>query len=223
MSRTFILLILFWNLVLTIVAGYTLTRGRSPAQLAQQDGRPDIEVAERRIPRAAREEDTLAVDGPRIAFFFMDTVQRRYTLVQESADRVRSEGRRLEAEFSREMQKAQTRAQELAQKDHTYSTQAQLQADQEEFQNLQIKIGELRDRSQDKLEELQIRMLTEIGKEIEEFLAEYNRDAGFDFIFSIQDGGQIWVGNDQLDVTADVVDGLNERHRGRKDATRIKP
>src|SRR5690606_17224977 len=103
------------------------------------------------------------------------------------------------------------------------STQAQLQADQEEFQNLQVKIGELRERSQAKLEDLQIKMLTEIGKEIEDFLTGYNEAAGFDYIFSIQEGGQIWVGNEQLDITSDVVNGLNERQRSRKGDTRTQP
>jgi hypothetical protein len=32
----------------------------------------------------------------------------------------------------------------------------------------------------------------------------------------VQNGGQIWVGNKDLDVTQDVIEGLNRKHRARK-------
>ncbi len=51
---------------------------------------------------------------------------------------------------------------------------------------------------------------------IQAFLGEYNASHSFDFIFSIQDEGQIWVGNKGLDITADVVNGLNAKHRAKK-------
>ncbi len=219
MSRPVTLLLLFWNLVLSIIVGYLLTRGRTPVQLAEDDGRADIGQVQQEEEYTLRPDtDTLVLADARIAYFNMDSVQQGYTLVKESADRVRAEARKLEGDLQREIQKAQARAQELAQKDHTYSTQAQLQADQEEFQNLQIRIQELRERSQDRFDEMQMRMLSEIGREIEGFLTEYNSRAGFDYIFSIQDGGQIWVGNDRLDITREVVNGLNARHRASKAA-----
>ncbi len=207
------MLLIFWNVVLSILIGYALTRGKSPAQIAAaEEDRPAIQDSQE-IPdvNIAKGDSMINIDA-RIAFFSMDSVERNYTLVKESADRVRAEGKRLEGELGREMQRAQARAQELAEKNHTYSTQAQVQADQEEFQKLEMRIQELRMNSQGKIEEMQMKMLGEIAKEVEDFLEGYNQNAGFDFIFSIQDGGQIWVGNERLDITADVVRGLNERH-----------
>jgi Skp family chaperone for outer membrane proteins len=64
-------------------------------------------------------------------------------------------------------------------------------------------------------------MLQEISDELKAFLEEYNKQAGFDYIFSVQNGGQVWVGNENLDITDDLVNGLNARHRARK-ATRKK-
>ncbi len=215
MSRTLTLLLIFWNIVLSILLGYALTKGRSPAQIAERDPAPDIEQADP-SPSSTAVSDTSARIDARIAYFSMDSVENNYTLVKESADRVRAEGRRLETELGKEIQRAQGRAQELATKDHTYSTQAQIQADQEEFQKLEMQIQELRMKSQDRIDELQMRMLGEIAKEVEDFLKEYNQRASFDYIFSIQEGGQIWVGNNELDITADVVNGLNQRHSNSK-------
>ncbi|MCB0783166.1 MAG: OmpH family outer membrane protein, partial [Flavobacteriales bacterium] len=149
----------------------------------------------------------------RIAYFFMDSVQQGYEKVRESGDRFRNESRRLEQNMQREMQRAQGRYEELMRKDHTYSTQAEVERDQAEVQQLMGSIQELQARSERELAALEVRMLSEISLEIEAFLEEYNEHAGFDYILSVQDGGQIWVGNDELDITSEVLNGLNSRHR----------
>ena len=94
-------------------------------------------------------------------------------------------------------------------KDHTYSTQAEIQADEVRFRELEQKIGEMRMSSQDRIDEMQMKLLQEITLEIQAFLEEYNAGKKFDFIFSIQNEGQIWVGNKGLDITAAVINGLN--------------
>jgi len=157
----------------------------------------------------------------RIAFFFMDTLKNQYELVKESSERVRGEGQKMQSNFMQELQKAEQRAQQLASKDHTYSTQAEIAADQKEYQDLQAHIQDLQSRSQDRLDELQLKALQEISSELKNFLQEYNKAANFDYIFSIQDEGQIWVGNKGLDITADIVNGLNARYRAKKGAVPV--
>jgi Skp family chaperone for outer membrane proteins len=63
---------------------------------------------------------------------------------------------------------------------------------------------------------MEVEMLSGISSEIMDFLKEYNTGAGFDYIFSVQSGGQIWVGNTDLNITDAVVAGLNQRHRASK-------
>lgn len=219
MSKRFLLLLLVtWNVLLTGAVVWSLSRSRVPDRILKEkltglhNGADSL---------GADQEGALALDSinppeGRIAYFQMDSVQANYELVKESAARVRSEGQRMEGQLQREMQKAQARYAELMGKDHTYSTQAQLQADQAEVEQLAAKIQELQNTSQVQLDELQVKMLKEIAGQLEEFLTEYNKAAGYDYIFSIQDAGQIWVGNKGLDITADVVKGLNAKHRDRK-------
>ncbi len=215
MSRPLALALIFWNIVLSVLVGYALTRGKSPTQIEERSAEPAL-AEEPDTVIASSTRDSIALKDARIAFFNMDSIQENYTLVKESADRVRAEGKRLEGDLAREMQKAQGRYQELMQKDHTYSTQAQLQADQKELEDLQTRIQDMRMSSQDRIDELQIKMLSDISMEIEGYLEEYNKGAGFDYIFSIQSGGQIWVGNEGLDITADILNGLNARHSAKK-------
>jgi Skp family chaperone for outer membrane proteins len=218
MSNKNVLLLVLWNLVLTGVLGWSLMR--KPAVSASA---PAIEAAastaDTLVVNNLPPKDTAALKNAPIAFFHMDSIQAQYELVKESAKRVRSEGQRLEGNLSREMEKAETRARELASKDHTYSTQTELEADEREFQQLQGKIQELRAKSQEQIDEMQMRALQQITVELQAFLEEYNRTAGFDYIIAVQEGGQVWVGNKGLDITRDVVAGLNARHRAKKSAT----
>lgn len=213
-KRSLLLLLVFWNILLTGAIIWSLTRARVPERILKEK-LTGIQGSDEAVPLPALSDST-PVPEARIAYFMMDSVQANFELVSESAARVRSEGQRMEGNLQREMQKAQARYNELMGKDHTYSTQAELKADQAEVEQLGQKIQQMQASSQDQLDELQTKMLMDITGQIQQFLEDYNKTAGFDYIFSIQDAGQIWVGNKGLDITSAVVSGLNARHRARK-------
>lgn len=209
MNKNLAYALLAWNALLTALVVWLLMKPSSP------EAPP---VSEDTHPTAAIERDSVQLAEARIAFFFMDSVRSRFELVKEQGERYRSEGRRLESNLEREMMKAQNRYEELMRKDQTYSTQAEMQKDQAELQQLVGKIEELQAQSQRQMVELEASMLTDISNEIIGFLEEFNAVAGYDYIFSVEPGGQIWVGNPALDLTRDMVDGLNQRHKARKAA-----
>ena len=210
MNKNLSLLLILWNVVLSALLGWSLLR--SPQADATVETSP-VEAEE--IP-TVMERDSASLKDARIAYFFMDSVQQRFELVKEQGDRYRTEGRKLESDLQNEMNNAQKRYQELMAKDQSYSTKTQVQQDEQELQGLVGKIQELQARSEERLARLEVEMLSSISGEIMEYLAEYNATAGFDYILSVQNGGQIWVGNKDLDVTQDVIDGLNRKHRARK-------
>ncbi|MGV9011273.1 MAG: OmpH family outer membrane protein [Flavobacteriales bacterium] len=214
-KRTLLLLLVFWNVLLTGCIIWSLTRARVPDRILKEK-LATINTGDTLSGSIAN--DTMGSPNAKIAFFFMDSVQSQFELVKESSDRVRSEGKRMESALQREMDKAQARYQTLVGKDHTYSTQAELAKDQAELEQLGQKIQEMRSSSQDQLDEMQAKMLQDITGQIRGFLEDYNKTAGYDYIFSIQDAGQIWVGNKGLDITPQLVKGLNERHRTRQAA-----
>jgi len=54
----------------------------------------------------------------------------------------------------------------------------------------------------------------DLQKRLDEFLAVYNEDKNFDYILSYSKAlGFIMLANDQLDITADVVAGMNESYK----------
>ncbi|HQV52385.1 MAG: OmpH family outer membrane protein [Flavobacteriales bacterium] len=213
MNKNTTALLIVWNVVLTALLAWSLLRTSSTDQTIAV---PATGSSEEAMKAVISPRDSSAIKDARIAYFVMDSVQSKYEMVKEQGDRLRGEGKRLEGNLQREMDKAQGRYQELMQKDHTYSTQADIQKDEMELQKLGEKIQGLQASSEEQLGRMEIESLNLISKEIEDYLQDYNAVAGFDYIFSVQNGGQIWTGNENLDITETVVKELNKRHRAKK-------
>ena len=213
MNKNTTTILIVWNVVLTGLLAWSLLRTTTPVPAAT-----DVLAEKNEAPFEAviSPRDSIAIKEARIAYFVMDSVQSNYEMVKEQGDRLRGEGKRLEGNLQREMNKAQGRYQELMQKDHAYSTQADIQKDEMELQSLGEKIQKLQASSEEQLGRMEMESLGRISKEIEDYLRDYNAVAGFDYIFSVQNGGQIWTGNKNLDITSTVIKDLNKRHRSNK-------
>lgn len=216
MNRNTTLLLIVWNLVLTALVAWGLMRAPAAHQTPTTDADTTDSTA---IDLAlATPRDTGALKDARIAFFLMDSVQRKFELIKEKDDSFAAEARRLQSGIESKQAKAQSRYQELMAKDHAYSTQAEVDKDEKELQGLAAELQQMQADGEQRMARMEGEMLKEITDELQDYLKVYNEAAGFDYIFSVQGGGQIWVGNDDLNITADVVDGLNARHRARKGA-----
>ena len=187
MSKNTSLVLIIWNILLTALVGWGLFKNASQHKPSvADDGDESTEMVEQE-PITPR--DPAALKEAHIAFFYMDSVQKKYELIAEKDKRFRTEGQRLESSLQNEMAKAQARYQELMEKDHTYSTQAEVAKDEQELQGLMQRIQGQQARSEEQLAKLEGEMLTEITSELKSHLEMYNKEAGFDYIFSVQNGG----------------------------------
>ena len=193
MSKNTSLLLILWNVVLSALVAWGLVRSTSDPTVAAAE----IAEEDTTAPLSSAPRDTSALKEARIAFY-MDSVQQNYELIEEKDKRFRSEGQRLEGSLKSEMAKAQARYEELMKKDHTYSTQAEVAKDEQELQGLMARIQGQQAQSEEQLARMEAEMLTEITKELKDYLQIYNSNAGYDYIFSVQNGGQVWVGNKGL-------------------------
>lgn len=215
MTRNTVLL-LVWNVLLTVLVGWALLRPNSNAAGTTSTDTTDATEGDVVAVTPSVVRDSAALKDARIAYFRMDSLQKRYELIKDKDVSFRSEGRRLENSIQQELQRAQQRYAELMNKDHTYSTKEELRRDEAEVQQLAMQVQQLQAQGEEQLARLEARILQEISDELKSYLEEYNKTAGFDYIFSVQNGGQIWVGNEQLDITDDLVNGLNARYRAGK-------
>ncbi|MES2629630.1 MAG: OmpH family outer membrane protein [Bacteroidota bacterium] len=153
----------------------------------------------------------------KIAFIRNDSVTENYEFIKEkkkqlealatSYDRqVQSESNKLQQRYNELMQKAATMTQEEGQK-----YEMELQQGQQKLQELRYKLdGELTQKTAD--------MQKELLDKVKTFLKKYNEKQKFDYILSYADGGGVLLAKDTLDITSDVVNGLNAEHLQAKKA-----
>jgi outer membrane protein len=206
MSRNFLYALFGWNIIITIALAWLFwSKGEQSRDrtAAEPTGGP---------ARVVDSSTDTAHGDLRLAYFRMDSVIAGYNMVKEKSEKFKQEGQRLETKLGAEARRAQARYDELMGKDRTYTTQAENEADQAEIERLAANIQGMQAQSQENLARLEATMLQEIQTELMGYLEEYNKGRGFTYILSIQNGGQIMVGQGATDITTNVVDGLNGQY-----------
>ena len=210
MKKAVILLFLMNLLALGLIF-HLMTRSNEGEAIALEESAPEEETGGEVLL-----VDTVIKELPdnaSIAYFFMDTVTEKYLLMAEHIATARKEESRLEGEMQAAARKADARYKQLMTMDDTYLTMEEKEQYYYEAQNLLPNLEKKRMAKEEEMARLQMSMLAEITKNITDFLADYNEVQNLDFIYSIQNEGQIWVGNEGLDITEDVIRGLNLRYR----------
>ena len=98
---------------------------------------------------------------------------------------------------------------------NVFATQERAQA---EYEKIMKKDQDLLQRSQAMIADFEkesIAKSSEVTQSIMEYIKEYNSDAKYDFILTKM-GGNMLYANEALDITNDVVKGLNAKHSVKK-------
>jgi outer membrane protein len=155
--------------------------------------------------------------GMNIAYIMADSINKNYHYIEEMQATLKSEAETSEKIMQRNIAKIEKRFQEL-QKEVNYMTPSQKQEAQKELgqmeQNAQVLRNELANDLAIKEAELQNIFFESINT----YLEKYNETAGYDFILSYNLGGQILNANDALNITEEILDGLNEDYKVNKAA-----
>lgn len=158
-----------------------------------------------------------SVKDVRIAFVNMDTLYAHYDEYLDLKAQIADKQRKMENElnsrktqYERKVMDYQDKVQKgLLLTSERQRIEQQLYADQ---QNL-LRLGES---MQNELAEETRVLNNRLGNNIVEYLKEYNKDGKYVYIMSHVFGGNLLYVNDSLDITADVIKGLNEKYRQNK-------
>ena len=196
--------LLVWNVLLTIAAGYLLITHFTK----KKDGP---------IARDWK-QDSLSVSRPfRLAYFEMDSVQANAYMVKD----VQAEIEKREKEYSGQLSQYEAayrnKLQEYQQKERAGTmTQA-------DYEKAQLDLKQLEDRLKGKRQELDqqyqdfvMRSQLNLKKSIEEFISEYNKEKQYTYIVSYEQG-LFYYKDTVFNITADLVKGLNEQYKAKKD------
>lgn len=147
------------------------------------------------------------------AWVNVDTVLNSYDMYFDMRKELEVNSRKLEAELnakSRTFEKEAMDFQDKVQKGLV--TRSEAQQLQTTLANKEQELYRLRDEMRMQLAEEEQVKLRKIQNSITEFLKEYNEDKGYHIILSSTFGGPMLYGHPALDITNDVVKGLNTKY-----------
>lgn len=152
----------------------------------------------------------------RIAYVDIDTLEAHYDYLKTKKDEFERRQQRMESELQRSAQQLQQDYMELQQKAQAGTL---TQAEGEKAQKRLLQGQQSLETRQQSLAEQLIKERDEFNEEIhnllDSFLTEYNKDKGYDFILTYTKSGQIMYADKRLNITQDVIDGMNAISRSR--------
>ena len=196
--------LLVWNIILTLVAGYLLYSHFSK--------KGNSAVAARNAVK-----DSISDNKPfRIAYFEMDSVQANTFLVKDVQAEIEKREKEYTGQLSQHEYAYRNKLQEYQQKEKAGTM---VQAD---YEKAQIDLKQLEDRLKNKRQELDqqyqdfvMRSQLSLKKSIEEFVTKYNETKQYSYIVSYEQG-LFYYKDSMYNITADLVKGLNEEYKSKK-------
>ena len=149
--------------------------------------------------------------GGKLAYVNIDTLEARYELLKTKRQEFKTRQEEMESELQRSYSQMQTDANEVQKKAQANTlTQAEYDAAQKRLMQMQQSLETRKQSLTEQLMKEQEEFNKDLKTRLDAFLENYNKDKRFDFIFSYSGSGSaILFVNKQLDITRDVVDGMN--------------
>ncbi len=148
-----------------------------------------------------------------IVYVNFDTLLSNYDMFYDYERRLMERQKELEEELnakSREHERQVADYQNRVQKGLV--TRSQAQEMELELMQQQQELIQLQDEFRQELREEEQVMNRQLHHSIYEFLQEYNRDKGYQFILSETFGGPVLYSDYSLNITQDIIKGLNDKY-----------
>jgi outer membrane protein len=150
----------------------------------------------------------------KVAYIDLDSLQNNYTYYKKiKADFERKQSAAND-EITKMQKKFQARAVQLQQKAATMNQQEQANA-MDEINKMQQQLQDRKQGIDNELYNYNSKMKEDILNRIQDFLKVYNKDGKYSYIFSYEPGFMFYK-DSTLNITPDVIDGLNELAQDKK-------
>jgi outer membrane protein len=146
--------------------------------------------------------------GIKVAYFELDSLQNHYSYFKKLKAEFEKKQAAANSELIGLQKKYQSRAAELQKKAQTMTPQEQ-EAAMNEMNEMQQNLQVRKQNSDNELFNYNSKMNDDILNRIQNFLKKYNSDGKYSYVFSYQPGLMFYK-DSTLDITADVIKGLNE-------------
>jgi outer membrane protein len=149
--------------------------------------------------------------GTKIAYVNIDSLEANYELLKTKREEFKKRQASMENELQRSYQQMQGDAAEVQKKAQANTlTQSEYDAAQKHLMQMQQSLETRKQSLTDQLVKEQDDFNKDLKARLDAFLNEYNKDRRYDYILSYSAAGSsILYVNKQLDITKDVVAGMN--------------
>lgn len=147
----------------------------------------------------------------KIAYINLDSLQEKYTFWKTQAAALETEQASAESELQRSAQQLQNDFNNFQQKAQSggFASESEVKSAQQRLSQMQQTLENRRLTLTEQFQKKQIDFNEKLQKNLDEYLEIYNKDKKYDFILSYARSGNILYANKGLDITDDVLKGLN--------------
>jgi outer membrane protein len=154
----------------------------------------------------------------KIAYVDMDTLEAKYDYLKAKKAELEKKTAALDAEVGKMAQNLQSEYAAFQKKAQAGTlTQAEGEAGQKRLGEMQQNIETRRQTLGAQLMKEQEAFTKDLQSRLDAYLLKYNADKGYDYILSYAKGGSILFANKALDITADVIKGMNAESNGKSE------
>ena len=148
----------------------------------------------------------------RMAYFNLDSLEAHYQYFKDVLDQVKSKENEMNSELSGMEKNYQKKISEWQKKAPTMS-QTESQEAQQEFAQMQQNYQMRKQTLQESLMKHNEDLKTDIRRKIEDYLKEYNKSKGYNYIISYDANSFIYLKDTANNITDDLVGGLNAAYK----------
>lgn len=161
-------------------------------------------------PAAAAPAEATAAPLSNIRYIDADSILSAYTLAQQLFAEQQREVNKLQQWHESKQRELQNLANNISQKqqNNVYLSQASMEADMKNFQTKGQEADRYLNTQQQRLANSELQIRARLSDSITNYVRQYNASRGYDAIL-LREAGVYF--NPALDITADIIQGLNAR------------
>lgn len=156
---------------------------------------------------------TMPPGGLKIAYVNVDTLESKYEVMKAKEAEFKTRQDQMENELQRAYQQMQSDAAEVQKKAQANTlTQSEYEAAQKRLMQMQQSFETRKQSLTDQLMKDKDEFNKDLKTKLDAFLEDYNKTKHYDYILYYSSGvSSLLYVNKQLEITKDLVDGMNER------------
>ena len=165
-------------------------------------------------PKMDDQPAAVSGDGIKIAFVEVDSLMTQYDFAKDYSVTLQKKSNNARNTLNQKGNALQAAVANFQQKvnNNGFQSREQAASQQAAIENQQRSLQELQARLENELATETAKFNEALRDSLQNFLKAYNKDKKFDLILS-KAGDNILIANKSLDITQDVINGLNKRYK----------